>query len=211
VIARNQWLVLQLVLVPIWLLVILCSFNGAVSDVQVQTHFLLGLLFALLDFYSVTAFEIFRLVYTAMGEKTPPNVARYVVWFTSALQVVIVLFLNFQIGGRYDNVDAENEQTFLAFMSTAGITIFDVYVGLSILLKVYMTEDGRYRGVFRDSSEVICFLLVVCVFIYYAIVLGYRWNGANILLSPNTPDSKLTDALRKLRLEYMGDWSPVRA
>lgn len=211
VIARNQWLALQIVLVPLWLLVILCSFNGAVSDVQVQTHFLLGLLFALLDLYSVTAYEIFRLVYRAMGEKAPPNVARYVVWFTSALQVVIVLFLNFQIGGRYDNVDAENEQTFLAFMSTAGIAIFDVYVGLSILLKVYMTEDGRYRGVFRDSSEVICFLLIVCVFVYYAIVLGYRWNGANMLLSPNTPDSKLTPALIDLRLEYMGDWTKVRA
>lgn len=200
----SDWTVMQIIVLPLWLLILHTSSHGYVFDLKLQLIFLGAILFGLIDIYFCTYVKIRNAVMMAnndaMGQKERLSIGSSFL-IVSIIQLVIVIVVNSELGLAYDNI-AENDVSHLrARMDMTGVILFNVWVGISFLLKFMnifydngLIQSSKIKTVFKDVDDITLFFFIVIVFYYLCHVLGHFYLHENYLLNPLTVDTETMGA-----------------
>lgn len=214
----STWTVLQVLVVPLWLLIIATSAHAYILDTKLQLIFLSGLAFGIVDFYSDCMLDIFFAfedLYAKMDLTTVSH--RWYVGFSKELvnhknkggstntsivisqvmsvliQLFIVILINYQVGLGYDTLH-EDEVHVRSQIDMTGVTIFNIYFGILVVLKLVKTfkafdldqSNGVFKEIFTNGiDDVITFSTVTIVFLY--LIMNFLWvyRSDNEILKPD--------------------------
>ena len=222
---QSTWSVLQVAIVPLWLLAAVATGQGYDVDCDVQTVLLAGFVLAVSDLY------IDRLTHVAtamemLQEKSESGsvlmgVDVTVTFLVLAVQTVLVVLINFTTGWRAATWDRyyANSLTYpeegMARSSAAGqtgIILFNLYFALSGLIK--LARSYWHLGRKRNSrawlhpkyyDELLLTSLIVVVLVYtFVVFIAYEWD-VNWFVSIQAKHGTTREDL--MTLQWAGDWA----
>ena len=210
----STWSVLQVLVVPLWLLIIATSAHAYVLDTKLQLIFLSGLAFGIVDFYSDSMLDIFfafedlyvnmavvdsdtfRLGFSKHLVKRKGGVNTSIVIsqvMSVLIQLFIVILINYQLGLGYDTLH-EDEVHVRSQIDMTGVFVFNIYFGILVALKLVKTfkglesslKTGVAGDVFKDGiDDIITFSNVTIVFVYLIINFVWIYRSENEILKPD--------------------------
>ena len=209
----STWSVLQVLVVPLWLLIIATSAHAYILDTKLQLIFLSGLAFGIVDFYSDCMLDIFfafEKLYFDMDMPRPfgfgfakqhvnhrkgsTNTSIIISQLMSVLiQLLIVILINYQVGLGYDTLH-EDEVHVRSQIDMTGVFVFNIYFGILVALKLVKTFKGNdettMQGVAGDLfkngiDDVITFSNVTIVFVYLIMNFVWIYQSENEILKPD--------------------------
>ena len=135
------------------------------------------------------------------------------------IQLLIVILINYQVGLGYDTLH-EDEVHVRSRIDMTGITIFNIYFGILVALKLVKTFKGLDKSlmtgvagdVFKNGiDDIITFFNVTIVFVYLIINFVWIYRSENEILKPDyTADAAgkfNLNAERAIWLSKFVEWS----
>lgn len=211
----STWSVLQVLVVPLWLLIIATSAHAYVLDTKLQLIFLSGLAFGIVDFYSDSMLDIFfafedlyvNMAVAADSDKFRLGFSKHLVnkkggvntsivisqVMSVLIQLFIVILINYQVGLGYDTLH-EDEVHVRSQIDMTGVFVFNIYFGILVALKLVKTfkglesslKTGVAGDVFKNGiDDIITFSNVTIVFVYLIINFVWIYRSENEILKPD--------------------------
>ena len=212
VVELKTWPVLQLVVLPLWFLIITTSGHTFNTDTKIQGMFAAALVFAIIDVYADALDAVFCAFLSAQRKTSPTKmwsdeIALYFTnFFVITIQVFIAVFVNFQMGLSYENIGESDHSTLVSQLDMSGLQFFNVYAGLLVLLKIIkvsypkmrMWTSGSKMSFFNGIDDVITFLFVAIVFTALMVNTAHLYHTENKLVNAMEQDHSSWNHLRSV-------------
>ena len=187
---RHEWPVIQFFVLPLWLLAIHLSGHGVIVDVKLQAVFVASVVYCILDLY-IYNYKTLRAKYKKFFNAQAPTLKQIVPWTSSffvvsLFQLLLVIMLNFELSLGYDNMGEYNQAHIRTRIDLTGITIFNIWVGLSFLGKFLDNFYNREQPMSYRPDEVMQFIFITLVFLSLCLNIGYHYSDHNYILNPLT-------------------------
>lgn len=215
---QGTWSILQFCLLPLWVLCGMTLAQGYEVDVDVQLIFVASFVWAVSDLYLDRFITITEAVHI-LDPEALHWVEAYITTLIVVIQLILVLAINFVTGWRYSEraltddistmrtTDAPAHQRSLLILNSSSIVFFNIYFGVTGLLKLYKVFFKRkeHSGTTRDwktswfsvktIDEMLLGFLILFIFIYNMIVIAgvdRTDNWFSSLYSKYNSDTALT-------------------
>ena len=212
VVELKTWPVLQLVVLPLWFLIITTSGHTYNTDTKIQGMFAAALVFAIIDVYADALDAVFAAFLSAQSKTNSTKmwsdeIALYFTnFFVITIQIFIAVFVNFQMGLSYENIGASDHSTLVSQIDMSGLQFFNVYAGLLVLLKVVkcsypklrMWTTGTKMSFFNGIDDVITFLFVAIVFAALMVNTAHLYHTDNKIVNAMEQDHSTWNDLRSI-------------
>ena len=231
---QGTWSILQFCLLPLWVLCGLTLAQGYEVDVDVQVIFIASFVWAVSDLYLDRFISITEAVHI-LDPEALHWVEAYITTLIVVIQLILVLAINFVTGWRYSEraltddistmrtTDAPAHERSLLLLNSSGIVFFNIYFGVTGLLKLYKVffkrkEHGQTTRDWKTSwfsvktiDELLLGFLILFIFIYNMIVIAgvdRTDNWFSSLYSKYNSDTALTLEAREAMIWGAG-WQPA--
>ena len=216
VVGIKIWPVLQLVVLPLWFLIITTSGHTYNVDCKIQAMFAAAIVFSVVDIYTEALDSIFHTFLSTQGDLNElssrswrnETTLYFINFLVTAVQIFIVIFVNFQIGLSYENVVPGDDSTLVSQIDMSGLQFFNVYAGILIILKLikltypglrkWSVTGGARTLFFNGIDDLITFLFVSIVFVALMVNTGHLYQTENDIVNAMHRDVSEWNRLRSV-------------
>lgn len=215
---QGTWSILQFCLLPLWVLCGMTLAQGYEVDVDVQLVFIASFVWAVSDLYLDRFITITEAVHI-LDPEALHWVEAYITTLIVVIQLILVLAINFVTGWRYSEraltddistmrtTDAPAHERSLLLLNSSSIVWFNVYFGVTGLLKLYKvffkrkehSDTTRHWKTawfsVKTIDELLLGFLILFIFIYNIMVIAgvdRTDNWFSSLYSKYNSDTALT-------------------
>ena len=231
---QGTWSILQFCLLPLWVLCGMTLAQGYEVDVDVQLVFIASFVWAVSDLYLDRFITITEAVHI-LDPEALHWVEAYITTLIVVIQLILVLAINFVTGWRYSEraltddistmrtTDAPAHERSLLLLNSSSIVWFNVYFGVTGLLKLYKvffkrkehSDTTRHWKTawfsVKTIDELLLGFLILFIFIYNIMVIAgvdRTDNWFSSLYSKYNSDTALTLEAREAMIWGAG-WQPA--
>lgn len=234
---QSLWSVAQLVLLPLWVLCGTSVAQGYELDIDVQVLFLVALVIGVADSH-LDRFLSVSYTCEVLEEHMMQGAHHFLLGLTVAVQVVLVLVINFVTGWRYTfdtegltlrNADGPEDSIGLRTLNSWAIVCFNAYFGLVTLAKAakvwYRTRENSWRTKkngslgydslswfsYKSIDELQLALLLLFSFLYVFAVVATSTTTKNWFMAMGNSHggSEGMDTEDIVVLYWKSDWTPT--
>ena len=230
---QSPFSILQFCVLPLWVLYAMTLAQGYEVDTDVQVVFIAAFVWAVSDIY-LDRFLTITEAYHILDETALQRVDDYITLLVVGVQLVLVIAINFVTGWRYSEralrddmntmrtTEAYEHGRSLLLLNSSGIVFFNIYFGVTALLKIYKAVFKRVEHSTTAQSwtqklswfsvktinEMLLGTLILFLFVYSLITLRSLDSTNNWFASLHTKiasDVALTDEGREA-LTWAAGW-----